>query len=203
MKLNQLFEGPYDMGSEYRPSIKMDAYPSRAGLEREMEFLGDLDRQGKVYSFWLSHKKQILKVTTPGKDDIGQDRELVVTAITFDNRAHLDLPKELQVDTVYTHEKYRGLWLGGISYILLAHYGYTIVSDFTQYRGGIELWKKLARESEARDYMVRVWDDENQQFITDEHGIIINYNAANLDDDVIWQSIADHSKGTTLLVLSK
>lgn len=201
MKASELFEGPYSIDSDYRPHIKMDSYPSLAGLRRENEFLGTLTKDGSDYNFWINNGHTVVEITTEANDDIGQLRQLVVTKIRFDNRSHLPVKKELQVDTVYTHEKYRKEWLAGALYILLSRYGFSIVSDFSQYRGGIGLWKKLATESDARKYSVRVWDDETSDWIKDSDGSPVNYGANNLSDDEIWKDISRHSEAITLLVL--
>lgn len=201
MKVSELFEGPYHIDSDYRPHIKMDSYPSMDGLKRENEFLGTLDKDGKEYNFWLSHSKKVAKISTNGKDEIGQIRQLIVAELRFDNRAKLPIKNELQVDTAYTHPDYRGKFLSGGLYILLSRYGYSVVSDFTQYNGGKELWKKLAKESDARKFVVRVWDDETSDWINDADGNPLKFDADNLDDDKVWKDISQHNEATTLLVL--
>ncbi len=201
MKLQQLFEGPYHIDSDYRPSIKMDSYPSFEGLKRENDFLGTLNKDGKEYNFWLSKSKKVAKVSTKGIDDIGQERELVVVRLEFQAAADIPVKNELHAHTVYTHEDYRGEFLAGALYILLARYGYSIVSDFEQWNGGKALWKKMAKESEMRNYAVRVWDDNQQDWMKDENGEVMKYNASNLDDEKIWTHLSKQCEPTTLLVL--
>jgi hypothetical protein len=204
MKISEiLFEGPYDMGSDFTPSVKMDSYPSLEGLKRENISLGRLEREDQPYHFWLSPTLKVAKVSTAGTDEIGQKRQLIVVQVRFDNRA-TDLPvqKMLQVDTVYTHPEYRGQFLAGAMYILLARYGYTIVSDFKQYNGGKGLWRKMALESDARRFAVRIWSDAAEDWIRAEDGEPLLYNGENLGDDEVWHSIDAHMEPTTLLVLS-
>jgi hypothetical protein len=197
-----LFEGPYLIDQDAKPNIKIDSYPSLEGLKRECNFLGTLEKDGSVFNFWINHSNQVAHVTTEAHDDIKQLRQLVVTTVRFHTKGPgLPVKKELQVDTVYTHSKFRNLWLAGSMYIVLARYGFSIVSDFSQYRGGKELWKKLARESEARKYIVNVWDDGQQDWVKTSTNQVLSYTANNLDDDRVWIDISQHSESTTLLVL--
>lgn len=200
--MQQLFEGPYHMDQDMKPVIKMDNYPSLENLQRLNYFLGTLEKDGKEFNFWLNKNNYHAEVTVEGNDDIGQLRQLVVTKVRFDNRAGLPVKNELQVDTVYTHPKYFSLNLAMALYVVLARYNYTVVSDFTQYNGGKALWKKLAKESEARKFVVRVWDDETQDWMKDSSGNAMKYNAENMDDEEIWKDISQHNEATTLLVLS-
>lgn len=202
MKLQELFEGPYHIDSEYRPHIKMDSYPSLSGLERENINLGRLEREDEIFHFWLAPSLNVAKVTTAGIDEINQGRQLVVVQVRFDHRAtNLPIPKMLQVNTAYTHADYRGKFLAGALYILLVRYGYSVVSDFEQYNGGKGLWKKMAKEAEMRKFVVRVWDDETEDWKKNEHGEIMKYDASNLDDEQVWKDISRNCEPTTLLVL--
>ncbi len=201
MKLQQLFEGPYHIDSDYRPHIKMDSYPSIEGLNRENDFLGTLEIENQPFNMWLNKKKFYAQVTTPGKDEIGQDRQLSVVKLTFQSPSGIPVNNELHAHTVYTHEKYRTRFLAGALYILLARYGYSVVSDFEQWNGGKALWKKMAKEAEMRNYVVRIWDDETQDWLKDSTGQVAKYNASNLDDDKVWKDISDNCEPTTLLVL--
>jgi hypothetical protein len=201
MKLNQLFEMPLHIDGDYRPSIKLDSFPSMEGLQRENTFLGELEKSGKVYSFWLSKNEKAAKVTTKGIDEIGQHRQLVVVRLDFKPAVGLPVGKELCVHTVYTHEEYRGDFLAGALYIVLARYGYSVVSDFTQYNGGKALWKKMSREAEMRKFAIRIWSDETSDWVKNDQGEVLKYVASNLADENIWQDISQHSQPTTLLVL--
>ena len=204
MKVQELFEGPYLIGQEYTPSIKMDSYPSLEGLKREFEHLGTMEKEGHEYNFWLSKNKRFAKVSVeavdPNMPSAGK-RQLIVATLSFDNRAGLPVKHELQVDTVYTHPDYRTLFVSGILYIVLARYGYSIVSDFSQYLGGQALWKKIATLSEARNYSVFIWLDEEQDWVRDSAGALVKYNASNIADDKIWLDISEHHKATTLFCL--
>lgn len=202
MKIDQLFEGPYEFRRD-APHISTKEYPSLEGLKRENVALGTMDRYGETFYFWLSKSHGTAKVTTPGKDDIGQDRQQTVVNISF-QQLPFDLPvsKPLQVYTVFTDSDYRNRWLAGALYIVLARYGFSVVSDYHQYNGGVALWKKLATESGARKYVVRVWSDETEDWVKDADGNPIQYNAANLQHEDVWNSLAKRDEATTLLVLS-
>lgn len=199
----KLFEGPYDMEDDYRPIVKLDSYPSRENLERLCDHLGDLHKDGKVFSFWFMHTGKVAKVTTSAIDDIGQMRELVVSQIRFDNRAFIpNLNKPLQVEMAFTHPNYQSEALAASMYLVLTRYGFNIVSDYTQYNGGKAIWKKLARESNARKCCVRVWSDKLSDWLRDDTNNIIKYDGNNLDDETIWDSIFSQVEQTSLFVLS-
>jgi hypothetical protein len=133
MKTQELFEGPYHMDQDARPIIKMDNYPSLENLRRMNDFLGTLEKGGTEYHFWLNKGKFYAEVTTSGVDDIGQPRQLTITKVRFNNRSNLPVENELQVESVYTHAKFQTRGLAMALYVVLARYGFTIVSDFTQY----------------------------------------------------------------------
>ena len=193
---------PYHIVQDMKSIMKRDVYPSFGGLQRTHDLLQTFEIMGAYYHFWLSHTKTVAEITTETKDDIGQIRQLVVSKVRFDNRSNLPVENELQVDTVYTHIDYQTMNLAVTLYRILARYNYTIVSDFTQYNGGKALWKKLAKESEARKFVVRVWDDETQDWMKDSSSNAMKYNAENMDDEEIWKDISQHNEATTLLVLS-
>lgn len=201
MKVQELFEGPYHIDDDYRPSIKMDNYPSTNSLNRECTFLGTLEKEDTIFNMWLSKEKHYAQVTTSSKDDTGHPAELSVVKIMFQSPAGLPVPNELHVSTVYTHEKYRARFLAGALYILLSRYGYSVVSDFTQYNAGKALWKKMAREAEMRKFAIRIWSDETSDWVKNSQGEVLRYDASNLADENIWQDISQHSQPTTLLVL--
>lgn len=85
-------------------------------------------------------------------------------------------------------------------YVLLARYKYTIVSDFVQYNGGKALWKQLASESSVRQFVVRIWSDETEDWLRDSSGDVVKYKGDNIPDSEIWHK--DTTQSTTLLVLS-
>ena len=204
MKLDELFEGPYRLGGTKPPSITRNVFMSDAALKRGYDFLGDLTQAygDTVFSFWLIHSKSRAIITIRAKDDIGEDRNLIVSELTFSNREQLPVANQLQVDEVETLKDFRdrGLALG--LYVLLCRYGFTIVSDYSQYEDGEQLWKKIAREAKFRKYTVRVYDLQSADWLRDETGTEIKYDTKNIDDAKIWHDMNTHPGQTTLLVLT-
>ena len=204
MKLADLFEGPFLIGQEYTPKIKMDSYPSLAGLKREFQHLASMEKEGQHFEFWLTQNREFAKVSIASSDPSSPnlpDRQKIVTTLRFKKESNLPVPKELQVDVVYSQPDFKNQFLAGALYILLARYGFSVVSDFSQYLGGQALWKKIAAMSEGRNYSVFIWSDENGDWLRDDAGEPIKYNAANVGDDEIWQDISQHHLSTTLFCL--
>lgn len=92
----------------------------------------------------------------------------------------------LQVDLVVannTASLRRGF--GTAIYWALADRGITIISDNTQYKGGKELWKKLAREQGSK-YVINVIRDGVP--LLDDNGQPFVYNGSNIPDDDLWSA---------------
>jgi hypothetical protein len=62
------------------------------------------------------------------------------------------------------------------------------------------LWKKLARESIIKNYVVRIWDTIIDGWIVDENNEPVKYDEQNLAHDDIWSKIG--TRPNTVLVLS-
>lgn len=77
--------------------------------------------------------------------------------------------------------------------------GTTLVSDYLQYRGGKELWLKVARMSKHDGFSVFVFKDSGM--ISDTSGIPIKYDGTNIPDSDIWSSDGVHKQ--VLLVAKK
>lgn len=198
MKLNDLFEGPpYDLGNLTHPIWKDEDLISDNALARDYIFLGTLERAGKEFNYHLLKTKRSALVTH--KKENAEKNNIVVTLL-FQKAPGLPVKNELQVDTVMADPAFQSRDLTSALYIVLARYGYAVISDFTQYTGGKKLWQKLAKESEIRKFVVRIWDDEAQDWVKDENGVPVVYNAANITDDKIWQAVST-DEGTRLLVL--
>jgi hypothetical protein len=83
---------------------------------------------------------------------------------------------------------------------VLSRYNIPVISDFSQYNGGVGLWRKLASMADARKYAVRIWDIASSDWVRDSNDVVLNYNGINLQQDEVWNSIGQTPK--TLLVLS-
>jgi hypothetical protein len=86
-------------------------------------------------------------------------------------------------------------------YIVLARHGYTVISDLYQYIPGKELWKKLAVESNSRNYSVFIWSQWTNDWVRDQNDKPIKYDSTNLYDSEIWHST--NSQKTCLLALTQ
>lgn len=200
-ELFKLFEEPYDLGQDWPSSVTPAiATPSDAGLKRENILLGTLTLGDESFQFWLANNKLGASVTTKTKKS-GERNELILS-ITFDNRSGLPVKNELQVHTVFNQNHYRGRNLAMAMYVLLARYGFTVVSDFEQYNGGKALWKKMARESADRKFVIRVWSDENEDWLRGNDNEPIAYDGDNIDEFFIWNDSNRKYEATSLLVLS-
>ena len=186
------------------PETMRSTYPSTAGLTRENEFLGTLNLDNVEYNFWLSENKTVAKVTTlsqnPEISDDPKERQLTCTEVRFYEKVKLPVLNQIQVSRVYTHSEYRDKWLAGAMYIVLARHGYTVISDLYQYIPGKELWKKLAYESNSRNYSVFVWDQWENDWIRNSNTEPVRYDSNNLFDSEIWHSV--NSQKTCLLALT-
>lgn len=180
-----------------------DAFLSDDALKRSFTHLGALLQLNQEFDFWLKNSKVLAVITSRAKNDVNEDSNLIVVNLEFQKPAGLPVLNEIQVSTVKCLDRFESKGLAAALYIVLAKCGYTVVSDFTQYRGGKALWKKLARQSQARNYVIRVWDDNARDWFKSDDGEAIRYNAHNLADDAIWHSIEALYNPTTLLVLSK
>lgn len=199
MLLSKLFEMPYQLGQINTPLINNIATPSDAGLNRENFFLGELQQGEDLFRFWLSKNEKAATVTIKRA---GVERNEIVLSVRFDNRAGLPVDRELQVHTVFNQVEFRNRNLAMAMYVLLARYGFTVVSDFEQYDGGKALWKKMAAESLIRKFVIRIWSDAQGDWIKDSTGEPVVYNGENVDEFFIWNDLQRKHEPTSLLVLS-
>lgn len=195
-----IFENPYLNSQEFNDALS-NVHTSYQGLSRENDSLGALIRSGTEYNFWLSKSRATAKVSTAVDDDPARQR--IVCEIRFQVPAELPVTNPLQVRTVFTDVDYRTQWLGGILYVVLAKYGYSVISDFEQSRSGAELWRKIGEESSAVGYVVRIFDDQREDWIRDKNNQPVKYNAANIPSADIWKDVSQKHQPTTLLVLTK
>ena len=74
------------------------------------------------------------------------------------------------------------------------------MDHFLELCGGVNLWKKLAREAIKSGVVVRLLDDEHG-YLKDKSGKVISYDSKNINDKEIWSSDLDFSKEHILLTL--
>ena len=181
-------------------------------INREFEIV-DKSKIGKI-EYWtlLKNDKSSAVIGQLGKRK--EDNKIGIQLdgqLEFKNKPDLafdkliKLPEHvLQVDSVEVFtDKFKGI--GYLLYMGLASFGYIIVSDHSQYRGGKKLWEKLSKLSTANNYSVYIVD--NGHPVLDDKGEILKYDGTNLADDKIWSSpttnIANSRHNYVLLVLKK
>jgi hypothetical protein len=208
MRLSELLsEMPTDLNKDAPFEFNVDGtYISNGALKRDFDFLGELTLDKTVYNFYLSKKLNRGLVTTITLGDTSDLRDgnnepvnLIVVDLHLKRNDIVNVSKGLQVETVSVNSKYESLGFSGILYVVIARYGYKVISDFEQYNGGVGLWKKIARLSIIRKYAVRIWDIANDDWVKDETGTPIKYTEQNLQKDRVWNKIG--SSPQTLLVL--
>lgn len=92
----------------------------------------------------------------------------------------------IQVDRVATVSQYEDTGIATRMYAAIVKQGYILVSDSIQYRGGMKLWKKVARQALPGGYLVHVFDTQTNDYLKDSDGAILTYNGSNLPDTAIW-----------------
>lgn len=204
MKITDILnEMPHDLGSDAPFNFKITNFEISANaLNREFEFLGDLQSVTDTFSFWIRKNKSASVITIKGELRSGTQYNDIITEVKFDNRFMIDVKNQLQVSKAVTVEQYRSYGLSLAMYVVLARYGYTVVSDYEQFAGGINLWKKIARESNFRNYAVRIWSDNTEDWIRDTNGDIVKYDGTNIDKSDIWNDTDRKYDPTSLLVLT-
>lgn len=204
MKLKDILkEMPHDLGSDAPFNFKISNFEiSSNALNREFEFLGDLQMPSNTFSFWIRKNKSSSVITIKGEYRNDVQYNDIITEVNFNNRFMIDVKNQLQVSKAVTIEQYRSYGLSLAMYVVLARYGYTVVSDYEQFAGGINLWRKIARESNFRNYVVRIWSDNLEDWIRNDNGDIVKYDGTNIDQSDIWNDTGRKYDPTSLLVLT-
>lgn len=209
MKIKEIMmEWPFDMESDYNseyplPKGTVDNTTSLAGLKRERIELGTLTLMDIDYHFWQTPDTSKAMISTAVMER-GIARQQIICNIDFNLVASIPgIKNPLQVSMVYTHPNYRTKGLSWMLYVVLCKYGYTVISDYTQYNGGKAIWKKMASMAEWRKFVVRIWSDKTNDWLRTDTGEIIKYDSVNIPDDNIWDSVFGNAEKTTLFVLQK
>lgn len=176
---------------------------SNRTLAREYIRLAQKKLRDIRYDFWYSESRGLAICTSTAIDEFGEQTNQILAQVNFQDYAELPVKNPLQVKEVHAYVKVAGMGLASELYTLLAARGFTVVSDFTQYTGGKELWKKLAKSTSASNFKVQIFDDQNEDWFRDDTLEPICYNTENLSDDKIWIDISKQHKPTTLLALMR
>lgn len=85
-------------------------------------------------------------------------------------------------------------------YVLLARYGYSVISDSSQYSDGIRLWKSIGRQQEIRDFFVRIWNVDLNDWVRNSEGGVVNYNGNNIQSTPVWKRVSEPGDNTVLVL---
>ena len=129
------------------------------------------------------------------QDNKGPDKDhsyRILTKILFYHRSPLsnipsNLKNPLQIQRMYTDEDFETQGMASYLLATLTRFGNTIISDEIEYLGGKELWKKMAKAAQLKDYRIRIFNTEDQSYLSNEAGDIIEYNGENIDESIIWK----------------
>lgn len=213
MRIKELLEAAPDFIDKEMPVVTtgttIDFY-SEDTIKRDFTLIALIDYDKKKVVVVLSKTKKFAAVGFMGvrKEDKKVGMTIVGTVefkdepnIAYD-RAIPTGKNVLQVDGVEILPKYKTKGYGFLLYLSLAKYGYVIISDNTQNRGGKVLWKKLAKLANAENYKIYIL--ENGRPVLDDSGEPIKYDGTNIDDADIWAAPTTNiakSKRYTLLML--
>jgi hypothetical protein len=145
---------------------------------------------------WIrqDHTMAIIGVHGTRDDDNKPGIHVVITLdfkeqMISNSNPGLKLPGALQVDLVTANKPNMARsGAGSKLYIaLVEQLGVTIISDNTQYRGGKELWKNLARRQGNRGYVINIIEDGKPR-MDEKTGKPFVYNGMNLPDDELWSA---------------
>lgn len=183
---------------------KDKSWVSNGTLQRECEYLFSFRVMENDIKFYRRKETTTIQgfIKEKNSDDESKDN-LFVFSLTFNDNPFIKISKnQLQVSAVKVIKTFKGYGISSFVYLqLLKDYNY-IISDNYQFEDGLQLWKKLAKNSNF-DYQVTIWDNILKDFIRDYNRTIIKYNSKNIDDYEIWSEDPDNSKESTVLVLSK
>jgi len=198
MKLSQLFEMPQltDRELDGEKDGVEPMKPFVITTQRYMERYDQLAQDGNVVvAISKTHNSAIIATKTIRHDKA--DGFNIVGILELKENPQLGFPvdptylkqrKMLQVNLVTVADEARFMGVGSFLYSSLAQAGFTVISDTHQFKGGKELWKKLAR-ARRKDEVVYILN--KGKILTDEHGPI-EYNGENIPDNEIWSSDEQH-----------
>jgi len=176
-------------------------------VDRLYDSLGEfMERQGDpIFLFLNKAKHNCIAVIKEYKEPTNEIKFDMLSCITFHHPSPISkLPENiknpLQVKQVWTVPRFEIEGIASFMYALLVRTGFTIISDKVQYLGGKELWKRMARYAHLNNYVIRIYNEDNG-YIKDDEGNILEYDSSNIDDSIIWKPTTIGQK--TLLILSQ
>lgn len=203
MKFSTLLEMPTLIDKELDTSEDKVMIMSHRSLDREYDIIDHIKQGGEDYIVALRNDKKSAMV---GRIVLRKDGEKAVEMfLTCSFKAGeypiKGLKNALYVDTVVAASQLKGGGFGYQLYAVLAHAGYSVVSDNVQYAGGKALWDKIIRKAPSDGLVVNVaYGGE----IAQENGKSIAFDGTNVDPDKVWST--DKKSEThyeTTLVLRK
>jgi hypothetical protein len=207
MKLEELMETPVLDPTEmpvnmqpHRPFVSVDT------IEREYRIIAkEKTPTGEEYYVMLRKHNDQAVIGIPGFRETDKKPGVAVLGTAgFKQGVQLSGTQTfnlntnvLQVDGVRIGDKAKHQGWGFYLYLTLAKCGYVVISDNTQYIGGKELWKKVARNVINSNYKVYVIDSGVVRVGAD--GTPVVYDGHNIDDAELWS--ADGSRKYTVFAL--
>jgi len=203
MKLSELFESTElrDVDKDQSKWIDYNQFGqpmtiiSVETLSRKYDVLEDLVISGLTnehFKVALAKSKIMAGVFKMVKHPDTNELGLAIICLVYFKHPIIENPPNdmvglmLQVDRVATVPAYEAMYIATRLYSTLVNAGYVVVSDTVQYRGGMKLWKKIARHTVTGDYNVHIFDRKLNDYLKDDNNQILTYNGSNLPDTAIW-----------------
>lgn len=208
MKANELFEMPIFVDKEANFNDSFRPFYSQDTIDRDFEFIRKGKNPNDDTEYYVAIKKNnsIAVIGIPGTRKDGKPGMEVIGDVDFHKYPNVDglqqikFPSNvLQINTVKISDKWKTRGWGYLLYLSLVKAGYPLICDFTQFRGGKALWKKIAKSGSFDNIKVNVI--QRGVVMVDEDGKPINYNGDNIHDDEIWSQNFDNKY--SLLVMTQ
>jgi hypothetical protein len=208
MKLQDLFEMPLFIDKEF-PTLKNSRMLSANTIEDDYDVLWTGKRNEASISVIMKKNKSVAFI---GHLVERTDKVICLQldgGLEFKDRKDFswmhDIKVEarnaLQIDGIQLEESFQKQGLASLLYLEIVRYGYVLISDTTQYRGGRKLWESLAKRQE--DQGVKIYVVDNGKVILDDANEPLEYDGSNIPADQIWSTSTniEDSKKHVLLVL--
>lgn len=196
----QIMESPFMHGGNYMDNVSKGEYSINT-LKREFNLLGFLEIEGDLVEICI-------RKATPHVIGVIVDNDKVRTIFSLRFKTSPTISKNvatllgnniLQVSSAYVDEDFRHGGIASFAYAQLVKHGYVVISDSEQFTDGAELWKKMARKAEVKNYSVYILDADYG--FVEEDGKPIVYDGSNISDAKIWSGDDDFAGYNILLVM--